>query len=85
MGCVSGVAPSSCFQILTTSALGTQSLMADGGRARTCLIRFAADQSHARLIERGTHNASLRIQGTGLRGGIERLESMARLPVPEAH
>lgn len=49
------------------------------------LIRLPYNQPHAGAVERRAHNAGLGIQGAGLGDGVEGLEPVARLPVPEAH
>ncbi len=49
------------------------------------LIRLSYDQSQTGAVEGRAHDAGLGVQGAGLGDGVEGLEPMARLPVPEAH
>jgi hypothetical protein len=48
------------------------------------LVRLATDQAQARAIKGRAHDARLGIQTPGLRGRVQALKAVARLPVPEA-
>lgn len=49
------------------------------------LVRLSYDQPQPGAVERRAHDARLGIQGAGLGDGVEGLEPVTRLPIPEAH
>lgn len=49
------------------------------------LVRLSHDEPQSGAVEGGAHDAGLGVEGAGLGDGVEGLEAVARLPVPEAH
>lgn len=49
------------------------------------LIRLTTNQPQSRFIERARKDPTLRIQRPWLRGGVQALVPMARLPIPEGN